>query len=224
MQPRRRPLFLFLAWTAAASVAGLATAYAAAGNQVAAPAGDDITIASDACTTAKLGSDVPVEKIGEPVRRVTLAAPTWTAETANEPAYCRVDGVIEPVDTSATARPINFGVALPAHWNRRVGADGRRRHERHRARTLTGGGRSGRTVAARARHRDVRQRLRASGRLRPCRGGAGRRGRGGRAARRGAADGRTDSLGARQRPPPCGRPAATDVPAARSGGGAGARR
>ena len=53
------------------------------------------------------------------MRRVTLSAPTWTAETANAPAYCRVDGVIDPVDTSATARPINFGVALPARWNRR---------------------------------------------------------------------------------------------------------
>jgi feruloyl esterase len=54
------------------------------------------------------------------VRRVTLAAPTWVAETANAPAYCRVDGVIEPLDTAATARPINFAVALPAQWSRRA--------------------------------------------------------------------------------------------------------
>ena len=118
MHPRRR--HVFLAWTVAASVAGLATAYAAAGNQAPALAVNDITIASDTCTTARLGSDVPVEKIGEPVRRVTLAAPAWIAETATSPAYCRVEGVIEPVDTNATARPINFAVALPARWTRRA--------------------------------------------------------------------------------------------------------
>jgi hypothetical protein len=41
------------------------------------------------CTVDKLGTTIPVEKIGEPVRRVTLAAPSWTAETATAPAYCR---------------------------------------------------------------------------------------------------------------------------------------
>ena len=118
MPPRRRRVFL--GWTAAASFACIATAYAAAGDQVPALAGDDIAIASDACTTAKFGAEVPVEKIGEPVRRVTLAAPTWIAETATSPAYCRIEGVIEPVDTNATARPINFAVALPARWGRRA--------------------------------------------------------------------------------------------------------
>jgi feruloyl esterase len=118
MQPRRT--HTFLGWTAAASLAGLATAYAAAGDQAPGRTGDDVSIASDACTTAKIGSDVPADKIGEPVRRVTLAAPTWIAETATSPAYCRVDGVIEPVDTHATARPINFAVALPAAWSRRA--------------------------------------------------------------------------------------------------------
>jgi feruloyl esterase len=119
MQPRRTQLFV--GWIAAVSLAGFATAYAAAGSQ-AAPAASDamITVASDVCTTAKLGSDVPAEKIGEPVRRVTLAAPTWIAETATSPAYCRVEGVIEPVDNAATARSINFAVALPAQWSRRA--------------------------------------------------------------------------------------------------------
>jgi feruloyl esterase len=60
------------------------------------------------------------DRIGERARRVTLAAPTWVAETANAPACCRVDGVIEPVATSATARPINFAVALPAQCGRRA--------------------------------------------------------------------------------------------------------
>ena len=118
MQPRRR--HAFFGWTAAASLVGLATAYAAAGPQVSAPAANEISIASDTCTSAKLGSEVPADRIGEPVRRVTLAAPAWTAATATSPGYCRVDGVIEPVDTAATARPINFAVVLPAQWSRRA--------------------------------------------------------------------------------------------------------
>jgi hypothetical protein len=36
------------------------------------------------------------------------------------PAHCRIDGVLAPVDTAATARPINFRVILPASWNRRA--------------------------------------------------------------------------------------------------------
>jgi len=94
------------------------------GAQTAAPAAvlktdDPISIAASDCALEKLGSTIPVEKIGEPVRRVTLSGAAWTSETANAPGYCRVDGVIDPVDASATARPINFGVALPARWNRR---------------------------------------------------------------------------------------------------------
>jgi feruloyl esterase len=80
---------------------------------------EPISISAAECTVEKLGASIPIETIGLPVRRVTLATPTWTAETANAPAYCRVDGVIDPIDTSATARPINFGVALPARWHRR---------------------------------------------------------------------------------------------------------
>ena len=118
MHSRRRQAFF--GWTAAAGLVGFATAYAAAGPQLSAPAATDVTIASDTCTAAKIGSEVPVDKIGEPVRRVTLAAPAWTAATATSPGYCRVDGVIEPVDTAPTARPINFAVVLPAQWSRRA--------------------------------------------------------------------------------------------------------
>jgi feruloyl esterase len=81
---------------------------------------DDVTISASDCTAEKLGTTIPIETIGEPVRRVTLSPPSWTAETATAPAYCRIDGVIDPVDTSATARPINFGVALPGRWTRRA--------------------------------------------------------------------------------------------------------
>ena len=88
-------------------------------SQAPAKTGAPIGITAAECTVEKLGTTVPTEKVGEPVRRVTLSSPSWTAETANAPAYCRLDGVIDPVDTSATARPINFGVVLPAQWNRR---------------------------------------------------------------------------------------------------------
>ncbi len=118
MHSRRRQAFF--GWTAAAGLVGFATAYAAAAPQVSAPAATDISIASDVCTSAKVGSEVPVDRIGEPVRRVTLAAPAWTAATATSPGYCRVDGVIEPVDSAPTARPINFAVVLPAQWSRRA--------------------------------------------------------------------------------------------------------
>ncbi len=118
MHSRRRQAFF--GWTAAAGLVGFATAYAAAAPQVSAPAATDISIASDVCTSAKVGSEVPVNRIGEPVRRVTLAAPAWTAATATSPGYCRVDGVIEPVDSAPTARPINFAVVLPAQWSRRA--------------------------------------------------------------------------------------------------------
>jgi feruloyl esterase len=78
-----------------------------------------VVIASTDCALEKLGDVIPNEKIGEPVRRVTLSAASWTAGTGNASGYCRVDGVIDPVGTSASARPINFAVALPERWNRR---------------------------------------------------------------------------------------------------------
>ena len=77
------------------------------------------TITEADCTAAKLGSEIPVKAIGEPVSAVTLSAPQWHAETANAPGYCSIEGSMAPVDKSATARPIRFGVALPATWLRR---------------------------------------------------------------------------------------------------------
>ena len=82
-----------------------------------APAAKTITEAD--CTAAKLGSEIPVKAIGEPVSAVTLSAPQWHAEMANAAGYCSVEGSMAPVDKSATARPIRFGVALPATWLRR---------------------------------------------------------------------------------------------------------
>lgn len=103
--------------TAAAAVRTLIGAQAPAPG---APSDEPISVGAAECSVEKLGTSIPIETIGVPVRRVTLSAPTWTAETANAPGYCRVDGVIDPIDTSATARPINFGVAMPARWHRRA--------------------------------------------------------------------------------------------------------
>jgi feruloyl esterase len=68
--------------------------------------------------------------IGEPVRSVALRAPSWIDAANDVPAHCRVDGVIAPVDTAGTAKPINFSVVLPASWS-------------HRAAQLGGGGMNG---------------------------------------------------------------------------------
>jgi feruloyl esterase len=75
------------------------------------------TISADDCTSAKLGTEIPVGSIGEPVAGVTLAAPKWVAATGNAPAYCSIDGAMAPTDTSSHGRPINFRVILPASWS-----------------------------------------------------------------------------------------------------------
>jgi hypothetical protein len=89
-----------------------------------------ITITEADCTAAKLGATIPAASIGEPVSAVTLKAPQWHAAAGNNPAYCNVEGSLEPIDQSATARPIHFGVALPAVWT-------------HHATQLGGGGMNG---------------------------------------------------------------------------------
>jgi hypothetical protein len=124
----RRPAkpSVFLRAAAVAGLIGLAAtvrATAVAPAQTAAPAAPavtDVTISAADCVAEKIGTTIPIERIGERVRRVTLAPPVWTEATANAPAYCRVNGAIDPVDASPTARPINFGVALPATWSRRA--------------------------------------------------------------------------------------------------------
>jgi feruloyl esterase len=72
------------------------------------------------CTAAKLGASIPTERIGEPVRAVTLAEPRWIAAGKGGGPYCMVNGSMAPVDTARTARPIQFAVALPANWNGRA--------------------------------------------------------------------------------------------------------
>ena len=121
MPARRRRLFL--QWTVGAGLVGLAAAHAVARSQVASPAAvsdSAVTIDSSACTVERIAASIPASAIGEPVSAVTLAAPVWTEATANAPAYCRVNGAMAPVDTSSTAKPINFSVVLPAAWSQRA--------------------------------------------------------------------------------------------------------
>ncbi len=74
------------------------------------------TLAEADCTVARLAAQIPVSAIGEPVSAVTLNTPLWHAEADGAPAYCSIEGSMAPVDRSATAKPIRFGVALPALW------------------------------------------------------------------------------------------------------------
>jgi Tannase and feruloyl esterase len=76
------------------------------------------TIAEADCTAAKLGTEIPVNAIGEPVSAVTVNAPQWHAEANGAPGYCGVEGSIAPVDKNAP--PIRFGVALPGSWSLRA--------------------------------------------------------------------------------------------------------
>jgi pimeloyl-ACP methyl ester carboxylesterase len=71
------------------------------------------------CTADRLGTSIAPSSIGLPVRSVAISA-TWVDAAAGAPAHCRVDGVMAPLDTAPTARPINFRVLLPAAWNERA--------------------------------------------------------------------------------------------------------
>ena len=77
-------------------------------------------IADTDCTASRLGATIEIGRIGEPVSAVNLSPPRWIEPTPTMPAHCIVDGAMLPVDTAATARPINFRVALPASWTGRA--------------------------------------------------------------------------------------------------------
>ena len=115
----------FLLWSTLTAMTAVAVVRGLAAGQASAPAAaprvvNEAAISAADCVAVKAGTSIPADQIGERVRAVTLAAPAWTGETANAPAYCRIDGVIEPVDTGPTARPINFSVVLPATWKGRA--------------------------------------------------------------------------------------------------------
>jgi hypothetical protein len=80
----------------------------------------DKVIAEADCTASSLGTSIPAAAIGEPVASISLSAPRWVTAAGAVPAYCSIDGVMAPIDQSATAQPINFRVALPAAWSRRA--------------------------------------------------------------------------------------------------------
>ena len=107
----------------AAAIATSAVALAQRGATAESPVAQQIpnrTITAADCTADRAGGSIAASAVGAPVRGITLAAPAWVEAAGAVPAHCRVDGVIAPVDTSATARPINFRVLLPASWSRRA--------------------------------------------------------------------------------------------------------
>ena len=83
-----------------------------------------LVLAQADCSAVKLRDSIPASAIGEAVSAVTLAEPRWVSASETLPARCEIDGRIAPVDTSASARPINFRVWLPAEWNRRAAQQG----------------------------------------------------------------------------------------------------
>jgi hypothetical protein len=93
-----------------------AGALVALSRQAPSPARPPRIISADDCTAARLGTTIPVSSIGEAVAGVNLAAARWVPATANATAYCSIDGIMAPVDTSSNGRPINFRVVLPASW------------------------------------------------------------------------------------------------------------
>jgi feruloyl esterase len=88
--------------------------------QTPAPGVADVRITAADCTAAKISTSIAPSAIGEPVRAVTLAEPSWVEAANNVPAHCRVNGIMAPIDSSPTARAINFSVVLPASWSRRA--------------------------------------------------------------------------------------------------------
>jgi Tannase and feruloyl esterase len=83
-------------------------------------AGEGLAFTESACRSTALAATISPRQIGEPVSSVVLESFNWVAESGNTPAHCMVNGSLEPIDQSDTARPIRFGVALPAAWNRRA--------------------------------------------------------------------------------------------------------
>ena len=93
--------------------------------QVSAPttaprAGGTVAMTAADCVATKIGTSIAPSAIGEPVSSVTLSAPVWNDAAGAVPAHCRINGVMAPVDTVGTSRPINFSVVLPASWSRRA--------------------------------------------------------------------------------------------------------
>src|SRR4051812_23191259 len=122
--PQLLALIVSLAWLSPVAngldaQSGSAAVIQPAAAKLPAPGPDRVITEAD-CTSGKLGTNIPVPAIGEPVSAVTMNAPVWTAATATAAAQCAVDGAMAPADKAASARPINFRVVLPASWNHRA--------------------------------------------------------------------------------------------------------
>jgi len=81
---------------------------------------EPLALTETTCVSSALAASIPPSQIGEPVSAVAIDSQAWVEAAGNMPAYCMINGHLEPVDRSATARPILFGVALPAVWYRRA--------------------------------------------------------------------------------------------------------
>jgi len=81
--------------------------------------GRDLRLTESVCTSQELAAPISPDRIGEPVSAIVLDALTWVSASGTTPAHCMVNGRLLPVDESPTARPIRFGVAMPAVWNGR---------------------------------------------------------------------------------------------------------
>ncbi len=121
------PSFLGISLWGQGKPTGAASAIPAPASKMPAPKEDKAITETD-CSTTRLGGEIPVTAIGEPVSSIILNAPVWNAATDSVPAYCSVEGSMAPIDPMAT--PIIFRVALPASWS-------------HRASQLGGGGNDG---------------------------------------------------------------------------------
>src|SRR5215203_365763 len=124
--PRVTALALFLAWMGLLTVRPGAQSAAPAIHPPAAKLptlGAYKAITEADCTVEKIGA-IPSSAIGEPVAAVTVNTAIWSPAVAGSQgtsaAQCVVNGSMAPVDTSPSARPINFRVVLPASWNRRA--------------------------------------------------------------------------------------------------------
>ncbi len=80
------------------------------------PASTAAALGKDTCEKLQTLAITPAQ-IGEPVAKVVIESATWEAVA---PAHCRINGRFDPVDTAPNARPIKFGVVLPASWNSRA--------------------------------------------------------------------------------------------------------
>lgn len=106
-------LFSLLAIAALSAIVSPAEAFAKSKTP-----GPDVVVTQGDCTAQQLGTDIAAWEIGEPVSGVTLDTPIWVQAAGQNPAYCRVNGIMAPIDPAAP--DINFSVALPSVWTHRA--------------------------------------------------------------------------------------------------------